>query len=63
MDVTGLGIVIEFKLEQPWNALLPIEETVLGIAKVVKPEQPSNALLPIDLSEPKIEIEIKLVHE
>jgi hypothetical protein len=40
IDVTELGMVIDFKLVQPWNLKSSITVTVLGMFMDVKPEHP-----------------------
>ena len=51
--------VIEDKLEQPVNALSPIEVTEPGISIDVIDEQPWNALYPIDITVLGIEIDLR----
>ena len=34
-----MGIAMLVRLEQPWNALLPIAVTLLGMVMLVRPEQ------------------------
>ena len=47
MVVTLLGMVMEVKLVQPWNALSPMLVTLLGMVMEVKLRQPLKAPLPI----------------
>ena len=47
MFITPSGIVIEVKLAQPENALLPMLVTLPGIVIEVKLAQPENALSPM----------------
>ena len=51
MAVTEEGIVNEVRLEQPQNALSPIEVTQLGIVNEVRLSQPQNALSPMEVTE------------
>ena len=51
MVVTELGIMMEVRLEQLENALLPIEVTELGMLMEVRLEQPENALSPMEVTE------------
>ncbi len=45
-----MGIAMLVRLEQLWNALLPMEVTLLGIVMLVRPEQLWNADCPIEVT-------------
>ena len=49
----GLSLATEMaaRLEQPYNALSPMEVTELGMWMLVRPEQPENASSPMEVTE------------
>ena len=62
IEVTELGIVIDVKLLQPWNAFDPIELTFDCIVSVTKFLQLVNAHLPIVSNESPKAIDFKQLH-
>ena len=50
MEVTLLGMVMDFKLLQPENALPPIDVTLLGMVMEVNSSQSQKAQSPMDVT-------------